>query len=580
VRPRSGRKSVIALVVGLALVAGACSSSKSSKSSTDTGKGSNVANELSSSSCGTLKYDKSAPSGGTFVDYAWLSDSGTNVSFDPGVVQSLSESQITYALFDSLTDFDFTEKCSPVLKPSVAEKFTSNPTATEFTFTIRKGEKFSNGEPVLPSNFKIAWERAGSKALASPYGYLINNIKGGADLQAGKISTLDAVVADDSALTLKVTLAQANADFPAIVSHAFWSPITKAEATKFATTAGWGNQGVTIGNGPFKIDGNPTTQEVDLVPNPNWAGNVYGDTKPKLARLVFKASDSVTAAYQTFQSGQGNDAPIPPGQIKAAEAQYPNNTVKDPNLGSYYFDIGDVPQLSGPVNLPLRKAISLAIDRDEINNKVYEGARTISTGITPPGIPGFKSNLCDYCKTDIAKAKQFYADWQKGGGTLSAPIKIEYNPGGGHETVATIIQADLKQNLGLETTLDPIASHYFREIPKPNACNLCRSGWYADYPTYGNFMVDLFSKSSLDGNNFGRFQNDKFETLIKQAQGETDAAKRASYYQDAEKVLLNEQVNAIPLNWYTGQNVFGNNVVNYDQPPLGTMLWERLAVKG
>ena len=578
-RPRSGRRAaVVAVVAGLVLTAAACSSSKS-KSATDTGKGSNTANVLNSSSCGTLPFDKNAPSGGTFTDYAWLSDSGTNVSFDPGVVQSLAEEQITGALFDGLTDFDFTNKCSPVLKPAVAEKYTSNSNATEFTFTIRKGEKFSNGEPVLPSNFKIAWERAGSKALASPYGYLINYVKGGADLQSGKITTLDSVVADDSAMTLQVTLEKPNADFPAIVSHAFWSPITKAEATKFASTAGWGDQGVTIGNGPFMISGTPTTQEVDLVPNPNWAGDVYGTTKVKLSKLIFKASDNVTDAYQTFQSGQGNDATIPPGQVAAATAQYPKNTIKDPNLGSYYFDIGDVPQLAGPKNLALRKAISLAINRDEINQKVYEGARTISTGITPPGIPGFKSGLCDYCKTDVTKAKQFYADWQKSGGTLSAPIKIEYNPGGGHETVATIIQADLKQNLGLDTTLDPIASHYFREVAKPGVCQICRAGWYADYPTYGNFMVDLFSKSSLDQNNFGRFDDPQFENLIGQAQAETDSTKRANLYQQAEQYLLNTEVRTIPLNWYTGQIVYSNNVVNYDQPPLGQILWQRLAVQ-
>lgn len=580
-RHRSASSRVFAAVIGLALVAGACGSSKdtsSKKGASSDSKGSNVSNQLSKTSCGTLTNKKDAPTGGTFTDYAWLFDSGSYTSFDPAVVQTLSESQITTALFDGLTDFDFTKKCDPVLKPLVAEKFSANSDGSVYTFTIKKGLKFSNGDPVLPSNFKMGWERAGSQEIASPYGYLIDNVKGGADLQAGKLKALDSVVADDKDMTLKVTLERPNADFPAIVSHPFWSPITKGEAEKLGNkTPGW--TGAVIGNGPFKID-TATTEEVDLSPNPNWAGNVYGDKKVHLAKLVFKATKEVPEAYQAFESGQGDSAPIPPGQFGAAQAKYKNNTVKDPNIGSYYFDLGAVPQLSGSKNLPLRKAISLAIDRAEINNKVYEGTRTISTGITPPGIPGFTKGLCKYCAYNLSEAKKYFKEWQKGGGKLTAPLKIEFNPGGAHENVALVIQSNLKNNLGIDTTLDPIAKSYFKEVAKPGVCVICRSGWYADYPTYGNFMVDLFGKESIGGNNFGRFNNPEFEKLIDKARRSLDAGERAKNYQEAEKVLLNDQVNSIPLNWYTGTNVFRDRVTNYDQPPLGLMLWERVAVSG
>ena len=110
-----------------------------------------------------------------------------NTSFDPGSCRPSTRSQVTNALFDGLTDFDFTDKCAAGAQGPVAEKWESNADATEFTFKIKEGLKFSNGEPVLPSSFKIAWERNGSKELASPYGYLINYVKGGADLQEGTV---------------------------------------------------------------------------------------------------------------------------------------------------------------------------------------------------------------------------------------------------------------------------------------------------------------------------------------------------------------------------------------------------------
>ena len=90
-------------------------------------------------------------------------------------------------------------------------------------------------------------------------------------------------------------------------------------------------------------------------------------------------------------------------------------------------------------------------------------------------------------------------------------------------------------------------------MAKEGACNICRSGWYADYPTYGNFMVDLFAKVSIDGNNLGRFDDPKFEALIAKAQAETDDVKRGELYNAAEDYLLNTITATIPLNWYVSK---------------------------
>jgi len=228
----------------------------------------------------------------------------------------------------------------------------------------------------------------------------------------------------------------------------------------------------------------------------------------------------------------------------------------------------------------LRQAISLSIDRKEISDKVYEGTRTIATGIVPPGIPGYKAGLCEYCDLDVTKAKKLFKEWEDAGGKLTKPIRIDFNAGGSHGDVAAIVQANLKKNLGIATDLGPVAENYFRDVAKPGGCQFCRSGWYADYPTYGNFMVDLFSKASIDGNNFGRFDNADFEKAIAKAQAETDATKRGELYNEAEDILLNKETSAVPLVYYVGGQVFRDNVENFDQPPLGIMLWERLAVTG
>jgi ABC-type oligopeptide transport system substrate-binding subunit len=575
---RSLRTGLLAGTLALALIASGCGDSKENSSSTTKPDSSKTSGELAKTDCGSLEYEKDAPSGGTFTDYAYLSDSGTNTSFDPGAVQTLSESQITTALFDGLTDFDFTEKCAPELKGQVAESWEANDDASVFTFKIKDDQVFSDGTPVLPSNFKAAWERNGSAELASAYGYLVTYIKGGAELQEGTTDELEGVVADDDAMTLEVTLSAPNADFPSIVSHPFFSPANTKDLEKIGNTTGWGDKGLTIGNGPFVLD-TANDQEVVLTPNDKWTGNVYGDTEVKLDKLVFKQTIDVETAFQAFEAGEGDDAPVPSGKYQDALATYPNNSIVDPNLGSYYFDFGeDDPQLGGPDNVKLRQAISLAIDRDELNTKVYEDTRTISTGLVPPGTPGYKEGLCDFCKLDVEQAKKLYQEWQDEGGKLTKPVKINFNEGGSHGDVAAIIQSNLKDNLGIDAELAGVAEDYFKVVAEPGGCNFCRSGWYADYPTYGNFMVDLFGAASIGGNNFGRFDDPKFEKLIAEAQAEPDDAKRGELYNQAESYMLNEQTAAVPLVWYTGSQVFRDNVQNYDQPPLGIMLWERISV--
>ena len=356
----------LAAPVAIGLLLTSCSSSNT----TSSGSGGQV-NTGSTPGGGSAAPAADIPEGGDFVDGAQLiADNLT--SYDPGLVQTLDESQVTTALYDGLTDFDFTDKTNPKLKALVAEKWETNADATEFTFTVKKDQKFSNGDPVLPSSFKYAWVRNGQKEFASPYGYLINYVKGGADLQKGTVTNLDgALKADDTAMTLKVTLEAPQADFAAIVSHPFFGPLPEKEVSKLSDQNQWG-KGVMIGNGPFKMDAPASEAEVALSRNDSWSGNVLGDKKAKLDKLTFKISKDQDTAYTDFQSGNLMTATIPSGQYADATAKY-GNTSKSPTLGSYHFDFGFTdPMLMGEKNLKLRQAISLGIDRDEINAKVYE----------------------------------------------------------------------------------------------------------------------------------------------------------------------------------------------------------------
>jgi oligopeptide transport system substrate-binding protein len=157
---------------------------------------------------------------------------------------------------------------------------------------------------------------------------------------------------------------------------------------------------------------------------------------------------------------------------------------------------------------------------------------------------------------------------------------VAFNSGGSHQDVVAIMQANIKAVLGVDVELNPIDEDYFKVVAEEGACGICRSGWYADYPTYGNFMVDLFGAVSIGGNNLGRYDDATFEKLLADAQSETDDTKRGELYQQSEERLLNETTSAIPLNWYTGDQVARDNVINFNQPPLGLFLWEKVGLTG
>jgi ABC-type transport system substrate-binding protein len=243
----------------------------------------------------------------------------------------------------------------------------------------------------------------------------------------------------------------------------------------------------------------------------------------------------------------------------------------------YLFFINQESQLGGPENLKLRQAMSLAIDREAINQTVYDGARLLPTGITMPGIPGYvEEGLCEFCTYDLERAQTLYGEWQAEGGSLAAPITINFNTGSGHEDVVAIVEQNI-QALGLETRQDPRdPTNYFKEM-REGACEFCRSGWIWDYPLYDNSVYPLLHSASIGGDNTGRLNDPEVDRLINEARATSDEQERIAKYVEAETKGL-ETVSVVPFNWYTGQVVYDDTVENLVMTPLQFILYERITL--
>jgi peptide/nickel transport system substrate-binding protein/oligopeptide transport system substrate-binding protein len=224
--------------------------------------------------------------------------------------------------------------------------------------------------------------------------------------------------------------------------------------------------------------------------------------------------------------------------------------------------------------------MSLAIDRQAINKAAYDGSRRMPTGLTPPGLPGFKSGLCgDFCpeSAQVDKAKGLMDEWKRAGGTLNGPLKIQFNAGSGHEDVVNVMVANLKA-IGIEAQPDPHeAKTYFKEM-RSGACQFCRAGWIWDYPIYDNGVYAELDSASINGDNLARFNDPTVDKAIDDARRTKDADQRAELYRTAEKKGLDQMV-VVPINWYAGNVVYTDKVQNLVYTPLQFVLYDGIWLK-
>lgn len=557
-RQRRGVK-LLALIMGLSLVAGACGSDDDEGSD----DGSDEATET-----------PEGPEGGTLIDLQNFAQ-GEPDHIDPALAGVLQGAQIGQLLYDGLTEFDFSGDGDPELKGQVAESWESDDGQT-WVFTIKDGQKFSDGTPVLPSSFKRGWDRAASAAMASEINYHLLPIAGAEAVTAGEATEISGLTADDEAMTFTVELESPFWDWPAVVSHPVFAPMPEA-VDELEDSTQW-EQGVMIGNGPFMQE-EPWEHEVaiNLVRNPEWAGGIYEEgTLAKLDAIEFRMSADLDSGFADFEAGNGDTGYIPAGRFAEATENYPNAT--EGNMGLYHFFINQESQLGGEENQKLREALALAIDRDAINETVYDGSRRLPTGITPPGVPGYEEGLCgDLCEYDPDAAEALIAEWEEEGGSLDHPIKLNFNTGSGHEDVVAIVQQNL-EDIGLEAEQDPRdPTNYFTEM-RNGACEFCRAGWIWDYPVYDSAIFPLLHSESIDGDNIARYSNPDVDAAIDEARATEDDEDRFALYREAEQIAL-EEVGLVPFNWYNGQIVFTEQVGNFVQTPLQFVLYEQVTIE-
>ncbi len=412
--------------------------------------------------------------------------------------------------------------------------------------TIRDDWTFHDGTPVTASSFVDAWNWAAYGPNAALNSYFFEPIEGFADVQgefddegnpvgkpkAEEMSGLE-VISDTE---FKVTLSRPNSQFPVMVGYSGFAPMP---TSFFDDPEAFGEN--PVGNGPFQFESQDPKVSIKLKAWPDYPG----DTKPSIPGVEFKIYQDLDAAWADLQAGNLDvldtipDSGLAGGQYKSV-------------LGDRVVEqaAGIIQTISFPIydkkfdNPELRKSISMAIDRQQIIDNVFNGTREPSTGWVSPVVNGYKAGVCgEYCNFDPTKAKEMFD--QAGG--FDGKLTLAYNADGGHKGWVDATCVSISNALGVECNGKPTPDFatFRTEVVNKEMTGMFRTGWQMDYPSIENFLTPLY-KTGASAND-GDWSNADFDRLVEEAAalpGQDGIAK----FQEAEGVLA-QDMPVIPM-WY------------------------------
>ncbi|WP_075891978.1 peptide ABC transporter substrate-binding protein [Actinomyces provencensis] len=437
----------------------------------------------------------------------------------------------------------------------VAESIESDDNIT-WTIKLKSGQKFTDGTDVKASNFVDAWKAGAKNADLSAYFFA--PIEGADDEGSGDLSGL--TVVDDTTFTVK--LKQAESDFPSRLGYSAFYPLP--DSTLADPEAGGETP---VGNGPYKLASDSAWEhnvKISLVPNEGYTGDRQAQNGG--VDVVFYAE--LDAAYQDLLSGVLDVLDqLPDSAIATYEQDLGDRAVNQPAAIFQSFTIPqDLEHFSGDEGALRREALSYAINREEITEKVFSGTRTPAKDFTSPVIDGYNDAIPgnEVLTFDADKAKELWAQ-ADAISPWSGTFTIGYNSDGPHKAWVDAVSNQIKNTLGIDAEGNPYPDFKSlrTDVTGRTITGAFRSGWQADYPSKFNFLAPLYGTGA--GSNDGDYSSAEFDDLMTQASAATSADEANTLLDQAQEVLFKD-LPAIPL-WY--QNVSGGWSQNVENVEFG-----------
>ena len=524
------------------------------------GSASSAATDASSAASTEAATSEATEATGTSANGFTVQLGSNPETLDPALNNAIDGANTLITVFEPLLLIDENNE----VIPGQAESYTVSEDGLTWTFTMRDGLKWSDGSDLTAKDFEYSFKRLAAPDTAAPYAEtVVGMIDGYADAtgnpdKQGNMTTepdFDAlnVVASEDGKTLTVTLSYPCAYFDKLAAFAAMSPVQ--QATVEANGDAWCTEPDTyICNGPYCISEWVPSERIVLAKNPNYVGG-WDSSKIVSDTITLLLLEDSSASYTAYNSGEAQlIKDVPTDEIPSlTKAEDGGDFYVDTILGTYYLSLNDQKEPFNDVNV--RKALSLAIDRDYVANTIMQGTYTPAYNIVGPGIVdengmfydnanGGKTYISEDYEANLEAAKQALADAGYPNGEGFPVIEYSTNDAGYHTPVAEYLQQAWGE-LGITVNINKVEWASFTPMRRAGDYDASRNGWVMDYNDPSN-MIELFT--TTNGNNDGKYSNPEFDAAI-EASKVADKSVHFQKLHEAEDILMNDY-GCIPLAYY------------------------------
>ncbi|MBQ1607941.1 MAG: peptide ABC transporter substrate-binding protein [Lachnospiraceae bacterium] len=541
-------------------------------------------------------------------------------SLDPALNSAVDGATMLVHLFSGLAKFEQKADGSLELVPDAAtelpEGVVNEDGTVTYTYTLRDGMKWSDGEPVTANDFVFAWNRAASDDLAADYGYMFEVVDGYDEVAGGEADSMNIEATDDK--TIVVTLKNSITYWNELLAFPAYFPVRE----DVVANESWATDPSTyVCNGAYTMSDWSHNSVITLKKNDNY----FDADSITMPEINFYLSDDANNMLTNFENGSWQMIDdVPTNEIAALKEAYPDEFVVAGQLGTYYvcWNINEdiLPEGSGlsgkeaeDARAEIRNAISLLFDRNYIVDEIGQAGQVpaasfVAMGLTDADGKEFRENANGgkggYYAVDSASLQsnfdaaievlKKYYDYDEASGQFTnfPSMTYLYNTSEGHKAIGEYLQSALAA-VGINMQLENQEWNTFLETRKAGDYSIARNGWLADYNDPICFL-DMWTTAS--GNNdvqFGKgaHQNvaaysldltdlgydtkvtdgtwaETYDVLISDIKTCTDTETRYALMHKAEDLLM--QTGAIcPLYFYTDIYMIDSSVKGFFSNPLG-----------
>ncbi|WP_163832468.1 ABC transporter substrate-binding protein [Spartinivicinus ruber] len=450
-------------------------------------------------------------------------------SLDPQRIEGVPGGNIARDLFEGLVNDD--PKKGTV--PGVAESWTANKDKTVYTFKLRKDAKWSNGEPVTAHDFVFAFQRAVDPKLASNYSWYIElaEIKNASEIIKGKKkpSELGVRAVDDR--SFEVTINKPLPYFVKMMSHYTTFPVHRKTVEKYGEK--WTLAGNMVSNGAYKLKEWVVNERIILERNKAYWNNKETVIN-QVSFLPIQSNNTELNRYRAGEIDMSYDS-IALEHFRRLQKEIPDEVKVTGKVGTYYYVFNTRKKPFDDVRV--RKALSLAIDREVITDRILGQGQLPTFNFTPNNVDGFTPPANPYSKmTQKERLDQAIKLLKETGYDKNNPLKLTllYNTDDNHKKLAIAISSMWKKSLGVQVTLENQEWKTYLDNKRLGNFEVARAGWIGDY-NEASTMLDLLTTDNAL--NDSKYNNKEYDQLLAKAKTADDPSQ---YYTKAEALITRD----------------------------------------